>query len=162
MGRTAQVSGVAPFVGVQRTVQNNGNVKSEPKYLAVKNLQYVLSTLELCLVLLLLSWLLRWADFFAFFFFLRVASHQLHSVCVYCEGPAVLSSPSSVVRHQKTLSRHRHVMHVSDILPRCECKLTFRARPQIDIPKCDQHVHCENRSLIQSLALMHSAKMPTC
>ena len=29
------VSGVAPFrVGIQRTVQRNGNVKSEPKYLA--------------------------------------------------------------------------------------------------------------------------------
>ena len=103
MGRTAQVSGVAPLVGVQRTVQNNSNVKSEPKYLAVKNLQYVLSTLELCLVLLLLSWLLRWADFFAFFFFLRVASRQLRSVCVYCEGLVVLSSPSSVVRHQKNI-----------------------------------------------------------
>ena len=35
----------------------------------VKNLQYMLSTFELFLVLLSLSWLLRWADFFAFFFF---------------------------------------------------------------------------------------------
>ena len=34
MGRAAQVSGVARLVGVQRTVQNNDNVKSEPKYLA--------------------------------------------------------------------------------------------------------------------------------
>ena len=34
MGRVAQVSGVARLVGVQRTVQNNGNEKSEPKYLA--------------------------------------------------------------------------------------------------------------------------------
>ena len=34
MGHTAQVSGVARLVGVQRTVQNNSNVKSEPKYLA--------------------------------------------------------------------------------------------------------------------------------
>ena len=34
MGRAAQVSGVARLVGVQRTVQNNNNVKSEPKYLA--------------------------------------------------------------------------------------------------------------------------------
>ena len=32
--RMAQVSGVARLVGVQITVQNNGNVKSEPKYLA--------------------------------------------------------------------------------------------------------------------------------
>ena len=57
-------------------------------------------------------------------------------------------------------------MHVvSDILPGRDC------RPQIDIPKwyrkltflsmtntyVHMHVHCENRSLIQSLALMRSA-----
>ena len=34
MGLAAQVSGVVHLVGVQRTVQNNGNVKTEPKYLA--------------------------------------------------------------------------------------------------------------------------------
>ena len=34
MRRAVQVSGVARLVGVQRAVQNNGNVKSEPKYLA--------------------------------------------------------------------------------------------------------------------------------
>ena len=34
MGRAAQVSGVARLVGAQKTVQNNGNVKSESKYLA--------------------------------------------------------------------------------------------------------------------------------
>ena len=49
MGHTAQVSDVARLVGVQRTMQNNGNVK---------NLQYVLSTFEQFLVLLSLSWLL--------------------------------------------------------------------------------------------------------
>ena len=38
VGHTAQVSGVSRLVGVQRALQNNGNVKSEPKYLAVKNL----------------------------------------------------------------------------------------------------------------------------
>ena len=46
------------MVGVQRTVQNNGNVKSEPKYLACEQSPvYVLSTFELFLVLLSLSWL---------------------------------------------------------------------------------------------------------
>ena len=30
----AQVSGVGCSVGAQRTVKNNGNLKSEPKYLA--------------------------------------------------------------------------------------------------------------------------------
>ena len=35
MGHVAHVSGVAHLVGVvQRIVQNNGNVNSEPKYLA--------------------------------------------------------------------------------------------------------------------------------
>ena len=34
MGRAAQVSGVARLVGVQRAVPKNGNVNSEPKYLA--------------------------------------------------------------------------------------------------------------------------------
>ena len=68
MGCAAQVSGVARSVGVQRTVQNNGNVKSELKYFGLcKNLQNVLSTFELSLVLSL-SWFLRWADFFAFSF----------------------------------------------------------------------------------------------
>ena len=57
MGRAAQMS-VARLVGV---VQNNGNMKSVPKYLAVKNLQYVLN--ELFLVLFLLSWLLWWTGF---------------------------------------------------------------------------------------------------
>ena len=34
MGHAAQVSGVAHLVGVQRAVQNNANMNSEPKYLA--------------------------------------------------------------------------------------------------------------------------------
>ena len=66
------------IVGAQRTVQNNGNVKSEPKYLAyMKDLQYVLSTVELFLVLFLLYGGLT----SLFFFFVRVASR-----------PAALSS----------------------------------------------------------------------
>ena len=34
MGRVALASGIARLVVVQRTVQKNSNVKSEPKYLA--------------------------------------------------------------------------------------------------------------------------------
>ena len=34
MGRVAQVLSVARLVGVQRTVQKNGNMRSEAKYLA--------------------------------------------------------------------------------------------------------------------------------
>ena len=52
MRRAAQVSVVARLVGVQRAVQNNGNVKGEPKYLACEESQYVLSTVEVFLVLL--------------------------------------------------------------------------------------------------------------
>ena len=53
----------------------------------VKNLQYVLSTFELFLVLVLsLSWLLWWADFFTFF--LRVTSRRLHSALVYALSSA--------------------------------------------------------------------------
>ena len=55
VGRMAKVSGISHLVGVQRTVQNKSNAKSEPKYLAMKNLQFVLSTVELFLVLFLLS-----------------------------------------------------------------------------------------------------------
>ena len=36
MGGAAQVSGIARLLGVQRAVQNNCNVKSEPKYLTYK------------------------------------------------------------------------------------------------------------------------------
>ena len=93
--------GVACFVGVQ----NNGNVKSEPKYLTCD--QYVLSTSELFLVLLSLSWFL--GEQTSLLSFLRVASRQLHSAFVYVlgsakymyvryEGPAALSSPSSVAK----------------------------------------------------------------
>ena len=46
----------------------------------------MLSTFELFLVLLSLSWLLQWADFFAFF--LRVASLWLCSALVYAPGSA--------------------------------------------------------------------------
>ena len=34
MGHAALVSGIARLVGVERTVQKNSNVKSQPKYLA--------------------------------------------------------------------------------------------------------------------------------
>ena len=55
MGRAAQVSGVARLVGVQRTVQNNGNVKSESKYLACEQSPIRAFYFELFLVLLSLS-----------------------------------------------------------------------------------------------------------
>ena len=97
-----------------------------------KNLQYVLSTVEVFFVLFSCSsWLLWWTDLLVLFF-VRVTSCQLRSALasaldsakyVRCEGPAVLSSLSSVA--QKTSSQ-RCVMHVgSDILPGRDLKLTF-------------------------------------
>ena len=46
MGCAAQVSGVARLVGVQRTVQKNGNVKNEAEYLACEEPPIVLSTFD--------------------------------------------------------------------------------------------------------------------
>ena len=109
MGCAAQVSSVARIVGVQRIAQNNSNVKSEPDTWLVKNLQYVLSTVELFLVLFLLYWLLQWIDLLVLFF-VRVASRRLHSALVSaldfakyvpCKGPAALSSPSSVAKKSR-------------------------------------------------------------
>ena len=50
---------VVRLVGVQRAVQNNGNVKSEPKIPGCEESPVVLFTVKLFLVLFLLSWLLR-------------------------------------------------------------------------------------------------------
>ena len=75
----------------------------------VKNLQYVLSAVELFLVLFSLSWLLRWTDLLVLFF-VRVASHRLRSALaspldstkyVHCKGPATLSSSSSVAKKRR-------------------------------------------------------------
>ena len=128
----------------QRAVQNNGNVKSELQYLAVKNLQYVLSTVELFLVLFLFSWLLWWTNLLVLFL-VRVASHWLRSALasaldsakyVRCKGPA------AVFHRLKTSSQRRRVMHVvSNILPGRDC------RPQIDIPKRDRHIRTYARTL---------------
>ena len=75
----------------------------------VKNLQYVLSTVELFLALFLLTWLLWWTDLLVLFF-VRVTSRQLCSALasaldsakyVCCEGPATLSSPPSVAKKRR-------------------------------------------------------------
>ena len=137
LGRAVPVSGVTfilrPCPAFRRLqygmrLQNNGIVKSEPKYLACKESPYVLSTFELFLVLLSLSWLLWWADFLLFF--LRVASRRLRSALVYALG-----SPNTYVTKgqlccppsPRNASQRRCVMHVSDNLPERDHKLTFRA-----------------------------------
>ena len=76
------------------------------KYLAVKNLQYVLSTVKLFLVLFLVSWLLPWTDLLVLFF-VRIASRRLRSALVsaldfakyiHGKGSAAQSSPSSIAK----------------------------------------------------------------
>ena len=85
---------IAGLVWALRTVQNNGNVKT---------LQYVLSTVELFLVLFLLSWLLLWTDFCAL--------------------------PRNIV---STSFQHPRVTHTS-MMPEHECKSSaIWAWPQID------------------------------
>ena len=107
-----QVSGVACLVGVQRTVQNNRNTKSEPKDLACEE-SPIRAFYFWTLVLLPLSWRLRWTDFFVLFF-CRVGSHHPHSAFIYaldsakyvhCKGPATLSSPSSITNNAR-IKRH--------------------------------------------------------
>ena len=98
VGGMEQVSEIVNTAGFSESPNNN-------TWLA-KTLQYVLSTFELFVDLLLLSWHLRWTDLFAFFF-VRVASHRLHSALVsvlgsteyvHCEGPAVLSSSTFITK----------------------------------------------------------------
>ena len=71
-------------------------------------MQYVLSTFDSTLVLLSLYWLLRWADFFAFYSQSSQPSAAFNTRLwtwlrkyVRCEGPAALSSPSSVAKKRR-------------------------------------------------------------
>ena len=130
----------------------------------MKDLQYVLSTVELFLVLFLLSWLLRPSSFFcslseSLAVWLRYAPASAHDSAIYvrCEGSASCTV-LPVLRHQNTLSQRRHVHVVSDILPGRDLKLTFLSVTDTYMRTyVRMHVHCENRSLIQSLMLMGSA-----
>ena len=94
MGHAAQVSGIARLVGVQRTVQNNDNVKST---WLVKNLQHMLSTFELFHALLSLSGLLQWADLFAFFFSELPAIHLAPQNTYIAKGQLCCPRPYVVV-----------------------------------------------------------------
>ena len=139
-------------------------MKSEPKYLACEESPIrVLSTFELFSVLPSLYWLLWWADFFAFIATESPAvgcvQHSFMHLALQIRTSRRASRTAlPVLRSRETSSQRRRVMHVSGISDGRECKLTFLGRPQIDIPKRDRHVrthvHCENRSLTQSSALL--------
>ena len=95
-----------------------------------KNLQYVLSTFELFLVLPSLYLLLRWADFFAFFGFESPAVGYIQHSFMHLALQIRTSQRAShaalpVLRSQETLSQCCHVMQVSSILSGRERKLTF-------------------------------------
>ena len=88
--------------------------------------------------------------------------------CVRCRGPTALSYPSSIVKkHHSSLSSIARLgiryslcqcMHVTmRSLHTCEHKLTFLSVTDTYV---HTYVHCENRSLIQSLALMRLAINP--
>ena len=79
------------------------------------------------------------------FFFLRVASRRLRSCWapldsakyVRYEGPAALSSPSSIAKKLRPLSTSSYYVRQ---IPGRERKLTFLSMTTIDIPKRDRHV----------------------
>ena len=137
-----------------------------------KTLQYVVSTFEFFLVLSLLSWLLQWTDLFTISLpeWLAVSCVQ-HSFLHLTPPIPTLWRPSCTVlpilHHQETLSpqlltpstctfqwclsANWHSKH--------EHKLTFLS---VTATYIRTYVRPENRSLIQSLALMRLAIMNSC
>ena len=89
----------------------------------------MLSTFKLFLVL---YWLLRWADFFAFFSEFQAVGCAQHLFIHLARQIRTLRMASHTVlpilHRQERSSRCCRVMHVSDILPGCEHKLTFPKR----------------------------------
>ena len=145
MGCAALVSGIVHLVGVQRTIQKNGNMKSEPEYQACEESPIRAFYFWTLLVLLSLYWLLRWAEFFAFFVSeLPAVGYVQHSFMHLAPQIRTLRRVSRaalpVFCSQETSPWRRCVMHIFGILSRCEPKLTFRGWPQIDIPKRYWHV----------------------
>ena len=104
------------------------------------------------------------------FFFLRVASCRLRSALisaldsakyVHCEGPAALSSPSSIAKKLRPSSTSSCNARFSDAqFLSVSTKMTFlsvTASTYIHI-----YAHPENRSLIQSFTLMRLATRMLC
>ena len=135
-----------------------------------------------CSLLALLASTVHWLHCFLF---LNAANRQLLSVLdsakhVRCRGPAALSYPSSIVKKRrsslssiarqasiKCIRYPRELVHVThELIYVATCMWAFlsvtdtyirthvRTYVSMYVRTC---VHCENRSLIQSLALMRSA-----
>ena len=155
MGHPAHVSGVAHLVGVvQRIVRNNGNMNSEPKYLACEEspiCAFYYWTLFFSSVDILAStvgWLL------CLFFSESPAIGYVQYWVSWLRKIYTLQRASRVVlpvlRHKQMSSRRRHVMHVSNR----DFKLTFISVTDTYVRT---YIHPKNRSLIQSFALRRSA-----
>ena len=119
------------------------------------------------LVLFSSSWFLLYIDFIAFFFSILptvgcVQHLTPQNTCDAEDQPCCHTCPplsrSAVLPCPLSLGiRYLHMSeHVTHEFPEraCECKLTFLSMRHVRM-----HVHCENKSLIQSLTLMHSAIM---
>ena len=129
----------------------------------VKNLQYMLSTVEFFLVLFLLSWLLWWTDLLVLFF-VRVPSCRLRSALT-----SALDSTKYV--HWKA---QPHCLprppSLKNIVPTSPCNargIQYPAwachRPQIDIPKHDGHVHTYVHSYIVRIdPSFKASRIPIC
>ena len=126
------MSGVARLVGAQRTLQNNGNVKSEPKYLACEE-SPIRAFYFWTLVLLSLSWHQRWTDFFAFLISESAAvsciQHSFMHLTLQIHTLWRASRAVLPVLHCQEMSYQRNA-HIKQ-------RLSFWAWvwPQIDIPK---------------------------
>ena len=126
VGCTTKVSGVSRLVGVQRAVQNNGDVKSEPKIpgCEVSQGQYMPSTVELFLFFFFCS-LGFYGGLTSWFYSLSesLAVGRIQHSLLHLTSPntyVAKAQPRSPPRPPlpKTSSRRRHVMHmVSNILP---------------------------------------------
>ena len=125
MGRVALASGIARLVLVQRTVQKNSNVKSEPKYLACEESPicafyfWTLSCSSVALFASTVGWLLCF-----FVSELPAVSCVQHSFLHL--APQIQTSQRAshtalpVLHSQETSSCNAH------ILSRRKCKLTFQ------------------------------------
>ena len=146
------------------------NMKSEHNlYLACEDsttcfLLYTFSYSSLALLASTVHW-------FRCFLFLNAANCQVHSVLdsakhVRCRGPAALSS---IVKNRRSFLSSIARLGIRHPLMSVQCTWTWHLSSsactwaQIDITERDRHVHthvhCENRSLIQSLVVMCSAIM---
>ena len=131
MGRVAHVSGVAQLVGVvQRIVQNNSTWTVSLNTWLVKNLQYVLSTIELFFTF---CWSLGfYSGLTSLFIFLRVTSHWLCSALV---------APQNIHAAKGQPCCPPCPPSQTNVVSTSSCNARIQSWLQIDIYNHDRHVH---------------------